>query len=146
MLFRSRLAQRAAVVCAKAAKDEDSVYRLYYEFKQPLSKVQGYQTLAINRGEREEFLKVSLELDRNEALREVCRGTVKENGKSSECVRLAAEDGYDRLIFPSLEREMRALLSENASDGAISTFALNLRPLLMQPPVKGKVKIGRAHV
>ena len=127
---------------SSAASEEDSVYRLYYDFRQPLSRVQGYQVLAINRGEKEGFLKVSVELDRDTALRTVRRQVLIPGSKSMAFVRAAADDAYDRLLFPSLERECRSRLSDEAYEGAIGQFALNLRPLLMQPPVKGKVTMG----
>ena len=125
-----------------AATDEDTVYRLYYEFSKPLSRLQGHQILAINRGEKEEKLKVSVELDRDLALRTVRRHVVVPGSAAMEFIKAAAEDAYDRLLFPSLEREARSTLTETACEGAIGQFALNLRPLLMQPPVKGKVTMG----
>ena len=125
-----------------AATEEDSVYRLYYEFSQALSRLQGHQILAINRGEKEEKLKVSVELDRDLALRTVRRHVVIPGSRAMEFVKAAAEDAYDRLLFPSLERETRSALTDTACEGAIGQFALNLRPLLMQPPVKGKVTMG----
>ncbi len=125
-----------------AATDEDTVYRLYYDFSQSLSRLQGHQILAINRGEKEEKLKVSIELDRELALRTVRRHVVVPGSAAMEFVKAAAEDAYDRLLFPSLEREARSSLTDTASEGAIGQFALNLRPLLMQPPVKGKVTMG----
>ena len=125
-----------------AATEEDSVYRLYYEFSQALSRLQGHQILAINRGEKEEKLKVSVELDRDLALRTVRRHVVIPGSRAMEFVKAAAEDAYDRLLFPSLEREARSALTDTACEGAIGQFALNLRPLLMQPPVKGKVTMG----
>ena len=125
-----------------AATDEDTVYRLYYEFSQPLSRLQGHQILAINRGEKEEKLKVSVELDHDLALRTVRRHVVVPGSAAMEFIKSAAEDAYDRLLFPSLEREARSTLTETACEGAIGQFALNLRPLLMQPPVKGKVTMG----
>jgi len=125
-----------------AATEEDSVYRLYYEFSQALSRLQGHQILAINRGEKEEKLKVSVELDRELALRTVRRHVVIPGSRAMEFIKAAAEDAYDRLLFPSLEREARSTLTDTACEGAIGQFALNLRPLLMQPPVKGKVTMG----
>ena len=125
-----------------AAAQEDSVYRLYYDFTFPLRRLQGYQVLAINRGERENMLKVSVQLDRPNALAALCRAVVRPGTPAMAFVKAAAEDAYDRLIFPSLEREVRTLLTQQADEGAIHTFALNLRPLLMQPPVKGKVTMG----
>ena len=125
-----------------AATEEDSVYRLYYDFTQSLSKLQGHQILAINRGEKENMLKVSVTLDRDRALPLLRRAVVKPGSPAMEFIKAAAEDAYDRLLFPSLEREARSLLTEQATEGAIGQFALNLKPLLMQPPVKGKVTMG----
>ena len=125
-----------------AATEEDSVYRLYYDFTQSLSKLQGHQILAINRGEKENMLKVSVTLDRDRALPLLRRAVVKPGSPAMEFIKAAAEDAYDRLLFPSLEREERSVLTEQATEGAIGQFALNLKPLLMQPPVKGKVTMG----
>ena len=134
---------RRGVLTSKAAgkEPEDSVYRLYYDFKCPVSRVQGYQTLAINRGEREKLLKVSVELD-SETARVVVRRRTVPGTAAMEFVRGAADDAWERLLQPSLEREVRAQLTEQADEGAIRTFALNLKPLLMQPPVKGRVTMG----
>lgn len=139
--LREQLTRRGRLR-STATKDEDSVYRLYYQFEQPVSRLQGHQILAINRGEKEGFLKVSVELEQDEALRLVCGAVVKPGSTASAFVRGAAADGYDRLLFPSLEREVRAALTENAAEGAIHNFALNLKPLLLQPPVKGHVTMG----
>ena len=125
-----------------AATEEDSVYRLYYDFEQPLSRLQGHQILAINRGEKEKMLSATVLLDREQALPLLRRAVVKPGSAAMDFVKAAAEDAYDRLIYPSLEREMRASLTERADEGAIGQFALNLKPLLMQPPVKGKVTMG----
>ena len=125
-----------------AATEEDSVYRLYYDFEQPLSRLQGHQILAINRGEKEKMLSATVLLDREQALPLLRRAVVKPGSAAMDFVKAAAEDAYDRLIYPSLEREMRASLTEQADEGAIGQFALNLKPLLMQPPVKGKVTMG----
>ncbi|MGI5953040.1 Tex family protein [Dysosmobacter sp.] len=136
------LLEKNGRLTSTAATEEDTVYRLYYDFSQPISRLQGHQILAINRGEKEEKLKVSVELDRELALRTVRRQVVVPGSAAMEFVKAAAEDAYDRLLFPSLEREARSALTETASEGAIGQFALNLRPLLMQPPVKGKVTMG----
>ena len=139
------LMQRMAVlrsVAAKGKEEETSVYQTYYDFSQPLSKVQGHQVLAVNRGEREDFLKVSVEMDREQALICVRRAVLVPGGGAAAFVRAAAEDAYDRLIAPSMERELRTALTDEANEGAIRNFALNLRPLLMQPPVKGHVTMG----
>ena len=125
-----------------AAKEEDSVYRLYYDFDQPVSKLADHQILAINRGEKEGFLSVTVLLDRDAALPVLRRAAVKPGSAAMEFMKSACEDAYDRLIYPSLERETRAALTERAGEGAIANFALNLKPLLMQPPVKGHVTMG----
>ena len=133
----------ADVVSVAAKKDpEDTVYRNYYAFSSPVDKIQGHQVLAVNRGEREEVLKVSVVINRDVALGAVRRRVVKKKCASTEFVEAAAADAYDRLIAPSMEREIRAALTETASEGAIGQFALNLKPLLMQPPVKGFVTMG----
>ena len=139
--LRGLLSRQGRLACC-AATEEDSVYRLYYDFEQALSKLQGHQILAINRGEKEGVLKVSVTLDRDQALPLLRRAVVKPGSPAMEFIKSAAEDAYDRLIFPSLEREARSLLTEQANEGAIGQFALNLKPLLMQPPVKGKVTMG----
>jgi uncharacterized protein len=130
------------LLVSKANTDEDTVYRLYYDFSQSLSKMQGHQILAINRGEKEGMLKVSVEVDREAALQKLRRCVIKPGSPAMAFVRAAADDAYDRLIFPSLEREARNTLTDTACEGAIKMFALNLKPLLMQPPVKGKVTMG----
>ena len=139
--LRGLLSRQGRLACC-AATEEDSVYRLYYDFEQALSRLQGHQILAINRGEKEGVLKVSVTLDRDQALPLLRRAVVKPGSPAMEFIKSAAEDAYDRLIFPSLEREARSLLTEQANEGAIGQFALNLKPLLMQPPVKGKVTMG----
>ena len=123
-------------------EEEGAVYRLYFDFRQPVSKLQGHQILALNRGEREGFLKVSLDTDREQALIAVRRAVLLPGSRANAFVRAAAEDAYDRLIAPSMERELRSALTDEANEGAIANFALNLRPLLMQPPVKGHVTMG----
>ena len=140
--LRQQYLRRATLVSRAAeAEPKDSVYRLYYSFKCPVSKIQGYQTLAINRGEREGFLKVSVELD-PESAHVTVRRVVVPGRACMDFVRAAADDAYDRLIQPSMEREIRGYLTDQADEGAIRMFALNLKPLLMQPPVKGKVTMG----
>ena len=136
------LISRQGQLVSRAAAEDDSVYRLYYDFTQSVARLQGHQVLAINRGEKEGILKVSITLDREQALPLLRRAVVKPGSAAMEFVKSAAEDAYDRLIFPSLEREVRNQLTEQADEGAIGQFALNLKPLLMQPPVKGKVTMG----
>ena len=127
---------------SEAATEDDSVYRLYYDFTTAISRLQGHQILAVNRGEKEGFLKVSIELDRDQALQKVRRAVIRPGSAAMAFVRAACDDAYDRLIFPSMERETRNALTDTANEGAIKMFGLNLRPLLMQPPVKGKVTMG----
>lgn len=141
-LLRDLIRKHGSIVSAAAKPDEDSVYRLYYSFTQSVSKLQGHQVLALNRGEKEGFLKVSLALDEELALERLSARVVRGRSACAEFVRAAAEDSYRRLIFPSLERETRSALTETASEGAIKMFALNLRPLLMQPPVRNSVTMG----
>ncbi len=142
-LLRELVWKKGYLVSVAAAKDpEDTVYRLYYDFRAPLNRLQGHQILAINRGEREDILKVSVEMDREGALIPIRRRVLNPGAPAMAFVRAAAEDAYDRLIFPSVEREMRNLLTEQADEGAIKMFGLNLKPLLMQPPVKGFVTMG----
>ena len=136
------LLEKRGTLRSLAATEEDSVYRLYYDFEQPLSRLQGHQILAVNRGEKEKMLSATVLLDRELALPLLRRAVVKPGSAAMEFVKAAAEDAYDRLIYPSLEREMRAALTDKASEGAIKMFALNLKPLLMQPPVKGHVTMG----
>ena len=143
--IRKRLRElmlRQSQLVSRALTEEDTVYRLYYDFSQAVSRVQGHQVLAINRGEREGMLSVAVVTDREAALPLLRRAVVKPGSAAMEFIKTAAEDAYDRLIYPSLERELRSLLTERADEGAIGQFALNLRPLLMQPPVKGKVTMG----
>ena len=141
--LRELVWKKGYLVSAAAAKEpEDTVYRLYYAFRSPLNRVQGHQVLAVNRGEREGVLKVSVEMEREAALIPVRRAVLNPGAPAMAFVRAAAEDAYDRLIFPSVEREMRSLLTEQADEGAIKMFGLNLKPLLMQPPVKGFVTMG----
>ena len=125
-----------------AATEEDSVYSQYYDFSEKVSKIPGHRVLAINRGEKEGFLKVSVELDRDAALQRLRRKVIHPGSAAMQFVRSAADDAYDRLIFYSMERECRSSLTAMACDGAIKMFAQNLKPLLMQPPVKGKVTMG----
>ncbi|MBQ4506392.1 MAG: RNA-binding transcriptional accessory protein [Firmicutes bacterium] len=129
-------------IVSKAAADEDSVYRLYYDFSQPVSRLAGHQVLALNRGEKEGMLKVSLDADQDSAVERLSARWVRGSGACSELVRAASRDAWERLIFPSLERELRSDLTDMANEGAIKTFALNLKPLLMQAPIRGRVTMG----
>ena len=137
--------QRTA--CLRSVSEDQQaaqgVYAMYCDFSEPVSKVAGYRVLAIDRGEREEVLKVSIECDMEAALQTLERMVVKKGfSPSIHVVKEACADALTRLIFPSLERELRSTLTENAAEQAIKVFALNLKPLLMQPPVKGRVTLG----
>lgn len=134
--------QRTGVLQAKGATEEDTVYRLYYDFAERVTKLQSHQILAINRGEKEEALKVAVQADGPGAVQLVQRALIRPGNPYEDRLRATAQDAWDRLLFPSLEREVRADLTERAQEQAIHTFALNLRPLLMQPPVKNKVILG----
>ena len=132
-------------VLKSAASDgeQDSVYSNYYDFSEPVKKIAGHRILAINRGEKEGFLKVGVALDSDYPLsvinREFDRGA---NALCSDIIKAAGEDAYTRLIFPSVEREIRSELTDTASENAMKVFATNLKQLLMQPPVKGKTVLG----
>ncbi|MDD6200276.1 MAG: Tex family protein [Firmicutes bacterium] len=140
--LRELMNRKALLVCKAEDPETDSVYRLYYDFSQNVARLLDHQILAVNRGEKEGILKVSVALPGNEGAALVCRAALKPTAFVSAFVRTAAEDAYERLIFPSLQREIRSDLTERASQGAIRNFALNLKPLLMQPPVKGFVTMG----
>ena len=140
--LRALINRRGFLVSKAADPETDSVYWLYYDFKAPVANLQGHQILAMNRGEKEELLKISVELPGNEGAALVCRAALKPGCIVSAFVRAAAEDAYERLIFPSVQREIRSDLTDIAGQGAIRNFALNLKPLLMQPPVKGFVTMG----
>ncbi|MEG1568101.1 MAG: Tex family protein [Oscillospiraceae bacterium] len=131
-----------AIVQSKGAKEEDSVYSGYYEYQEPVKRIAQHRVLAINRGEREGFLKVTIEVDRERVSAIVCSMFVKNSSLSAAEVKLAAEDAYIRLIHPSLEREVRANLTERAFEGAIHVFSKNLEQLLLAPPIKGKVAMA----
>ena len=140
--LRDLMNRKATLVCKAENPDQDSVYRLYYDFNTPLSRLMDHQILAINRGEKEGILKPVVTLAGNEGAALVCRAALKPTMNISAFVRAAAEDAYERLIFPSMQREIRSDLTDRAGQGAIHNFALNLKPLLMQPPVKGFVTMG----
>ncbi|MBQ3279966.1 MAG: RNA-binding transcriptional accessory protein [Clostridia bacterium] len=133
---------REGILRTKAAKDEDSVYSMYYDFSEPVRSMAAHRILAVNRGEREEFLKVTLEgpMDKADAI--VKKTWVRGESASSRQVALACEDALERLVFPSLEREIRNELTDRANVSAIRVFSQNLHQLLMQPPFKGKVTLG----
>ncbi len=140
--LRELVMRRGNLSCKAEDPEQDTVYKLYYDFSQPISRLLDHQILAINRGEKEEVLKVTVALPGSEGAALVCRAALKPTAHVCPVVRAAAEDAYERLIFPSIQREVRNDLSDRAYSGAIHNFALNLKPLLMQPPVKGFVTMG----
>ncbi len=140
--LRELLHRKGSLQVKAADPEADSVYRLYYDFNGQIGRLLDHQILAINRGEKEEILKVTVTLPGNEGPALVCRAALKPTLFVSQFVKAAAEDAYERLIFPSVQREIRSELTDRAAAGAISNFALNLKPLLMQPPVKGFVTMG----
>lgn len=134
---------REGVLVTSAKKEEDSPYRMYYDFREPVCKIAPHRVLAINRGEREDYLAVKLDAPEERILDWLkSRSVLKEASIFKTCVEKAVEDAYQRLIKPSIENEIRASLTETASEQAIKVFSENLRNLLLQPPVKGKVVLG----
>ena len=140
--LREKMESKAIITVQATDPENDSVYRNYYEFTSPVSRLQNHQILAINRGEKEGYLKVTVTLPGKEGQSLVCRKALKPTMWVSQFVKAAAEDAYIRLIAPSAERELRNTLTERAGESAIANFALNLKPLLMQRPVKGFVTMG----
>jgi len=144
--IRKRLRTVAAalgILVSKAADPcADSVYTMYYDFKEPVKKLAGHRVLAIDRGEKEKFLKVNIDLDKTKGLNIVYSEFVREGSPCTDAVRQACADAYSRLVFPSIEREIRSSLTEAAGASAIKVFSVNLKNLLMQPPVKGSVVMG----
>ena len=140
--LRDLVMRKGLLVCKADDPETESVYKLYYDFSQSISRLQDHQILAINRGEKEDILKVTVSLPGNDGPALVCRAALKPVMRVCPIVRAAAVDAYERLIYPSIQREIRNELSERAYTGAIHNFALNLKPLLMQPPVKGFVTMG----
>ncbi len=140
--LRQKMERQAIMTVQAVDAEKESVYELYYSFCAPVSRLQNHQILAINRGEKEDFLKVSITLPGVEGQALICRCALKPTAQISQFVKAAAEDAYDRLIAPSAEREMRSVLTDRAAESAISNFALNLKPLLLARPVKGFVTMG----
>ena len=133
---------RSGVIKSAVGKKENSVYQMYHEYEEPVNRIPGHRILALNRGEKEDALKVKVTVADADSLAVIYPFFVKEGSITTACVREAAEDAWERLIAPSVEREVRGELTEKASTQAISVFALNLKPLLLQPPVKDKVTLG----
>ncbi len=133
---------RRGVITSVAAKDEESVYQNYYDYREGVGRVQNHRVLALNRGEKEGYLKVNTVLESDDALAIIRRATLRQGSRATDFVAAAGEDAWRRLIEPSVSRETRTTLTETACSGAIENFAVNLRQLLMQPPVKGHVTMG----
>ena len=134
---------RSALIVSKQAKEtEDSVYENYYDYSEGAAKIPTHRILAIDRGEREEILKVTVEVEEADAMKIIEKAFVKAKNTNADLVKTAAEDAYKRLIHPSIERRVRNDLTEKACTAAIHVFSDNLRQLLMQPPVKGTVTLG----
>ncbi|MBE6787059.1 MAG: RNA-binding transcriptional accessory protein [Ruminococcaceae bacterium] len=130
------------IMVVKAAKEDLDVYEMYADYSESVAKIADHRILAINRGEKEEFLKVSIDFPKDKAMFIIAKNHIKEGSPATDTVKAAAEDAYNRLIFPSIEREIRSELTEKASESAIKVFSTNLRQLLMQPPLKDKITLG----
>ena len=138
-----RLYRISAEIHTLPAQEGDSVYSMYYDRREPMRLMPSHRILAMNRGEKEGWLKVDMEVDDQRALNAAKEGWVIQTGAaSSDYVSAACEDAYQRLIAPSIDNELRGEMTDRAQDAAIRVFAMNLRPLLMQPPVRGRVVIG----
>ena len=141
--IRKQTMQKGHII--SSAKDEkaESVYENYYEFDEPVNRLAGYRTLALNRGEKEKFLTVKIEAPQEDILRYLEKKIIRgENLSTTQILKEAIEDSYKRLIAPAIEREIRGELTEKAEDGAIEVFGKNLEQLLMQPPIVGHTVLG----
>ena len=137
------LSLREGTIITKNTKDEKSVYDMYYDYSEAVKTIAPHRVLAINRGEKEEFLKVKLEINNDKVINHIIDNYINKNNKTNEDeIKLAIEDAYKRLIFPSIEREVRNHLTDIAHERAISVFGQNVKSLLLQPPVKDKVVMG----
>ncbi|MBC8631789.1 RNA-binding transcriptional accessory protein [[Eubacterium] tenue] len=137
------LSLREGTIITKNTKDEKSVYDMYYDYSEAVKTIAPHRVLAINRGEKEEFLKVKLEINNDKVINNIIDNYINKNNKTNEDeIKLAIEDAYKRLIFPSIEREVRNHLTDIAHERAISVFGQNVKSLLLQPPVKDKVVMG----
>ncbi len=136
------LMKTTAIIKSESKTEEDSVYAMYYDYSEAIAKIPSHRILALNRGEKEGILNVNIDFDEGTALSCINKLFLKNDAATAEFCKNSFEDAYDRLIFPSLERELRNELTEKASEQAIKMFALNLRPLLMQPPIKGKTVLA----
>lgn len=141
--LRTLMRQKGMLTSSAAKTDEDSVYANYYDYQEPVKKMAGHRVLAVNRGEKEGFLKVGVALDKDEPVGMIFRLLNRDtNPLCTDILRETADDAYTRLIFPSIEREIRSEMTETAAENAMKVFSVNLKQLLMQPPVKGKTVLG----
>ena len=140
--LRSLAGEKGEIVSKAADPEAESVYTNYYEYSEPVSKIANHRILALDRGEKENFLKVSINLDETAATDIILAKYIKSNNACGELVRAVAEDSYKRLIFPSIEREIRSEMTAGAAEESIKVFASNLRQLLLQPPLKNSVILG----
>ena len=130
-------------ITTKAAKDETSVYENYYDFSEPIKKLKGHRVLAINRGEKEDFLKVAVTLPEDDGIAQlVSKVVTNKQSPALPYIMATLKDAYDRLLFPAIEREVRTSLFDDASEGALKVFSENLRNLLLVSPIKGKIVLG----
>ena len=140
--FRALFLRDALVISKATDENAESVYTNYYDYSEPVARIAGHRVLAIDRGEREGFLKVSVNVKDGDGNKLITIKYLKNEFACGEIVKLACEDSYKRLIYPSIEREIRSDLSTKASEAAIKVFSSNLSQILMQPPVKGTVTLG----
>lgn len=136
------LLHRTGVLRTSGTDENDTVYAMYHDFAEPVRRLQSHRVLAVNRGEKEGQLKVTLDADESEAVAAVTRTLLHPKNPYGDFLRAVGTDCWRRLLFPALERELRSELTDAANEQAVRTFALNLRPLLMQPPVRGRVTLG----
>ncbi len=140
-LLRGELLKNGSLISQKA-KDEPSVYEMYYDYSEPLKKAAGHRILAMNRGEKEGYLSIKLDGDETAVLQRMERNIIHKNSQTAEILREVIADSYKRLIAPSLEREIRNDLTEQAEESAIGVFRENLKQLLLQPPISGKIVLA----
>ena len=141
--IRKTTMKKGKVTSAAKDPEAESVYEMYYEFEEPVSKLAGHRILALNRGEKEKFLTVKVEAPEEDILRYLEKKTIhKDNPYTGPVLKETVQDSYRRLIAPAIEREIRSELTEKAEDGAIEVFGKNLHQLLMQPPIAGRVVLG----
>ena len=143
-LLREETIKCGAIV-SKKTKDEPSVYEMYYDYREPLKKAAGHRVLAMNRGEKEGFLSVKIEGEEEKLLQRMEKRLIRRSSDTADILREVIADSYKRLIAPSLEREIRNDLTEQAEEAAIGVFRENLRQLLLQPPISGKVALDPAY-